>query len=64
MQYYPFQNSPKHDKLYISEAVPKCQILELQPMKTAVLQPVGRKTARAGYKITNFGTGTSNHYKE
>jgi hypothetical protein len=27
-------------------------------MKTAVLQPVGRKTARAGYKITNFGTGS------
>jgi hypothetical protein len=38
-------------------------ILELQPIKTAVLQPpnrrfVRRKTARAGYKITNFGTGS------
>jgi hypothetical protein len=32
--------------------------LELQLLKTAVLQPVGRKTARAGYKITNFGTGS------
>jgi hypothetical protein len=41
------------------EAVPKCQIMELQPIKTAVLQPVGRKTARAGYKITDFGTGSS-----
>jgi TolB-like protein len=45
------------------EAVPKCQILEPQPIKTAVLQPpdrrfVGRKTARAGYKITNFVTGS------
>jgi biotin transport system substrate-specific component len=29
-------------------AVPKCQILELQPMKTA----------KAGSKITNFGTGS------
>jgi hypothetical protein len=30
-------------------------------MKTAVSQPAepaGRKTARAGYKITNFGTGS------
>jgi TRAP-type C4-dicarboxylate transport system substrate-binding protein len=33
--------------------------LELQPIKTAVLQPEGRKTARAGYKITNFGTGST-----
>jgi hypothetical protein len=32
--------------------------LELHPIKTAVLQPEGRKTARAGYKITNFGTGS------
>jgi hypothetical protein len=29
-------------------------------MKTAVLQPVGRKTAKVGYKITNFGTGSIN----
>jgi hypothetical protein len=27
-------------------------------MKTAVLQPIGRKTARACYKITDFGTGS------
>jgi hypothetical protein len=42
----------------MGEAVPKCQILELQLTKTAVLQPEGRKTARAGSKITNFGTGS------
>jgi hypothetical protein len=30
-----------------------------QLMKTAVLQPVGRKTARACYKITDFGTGST-----
>jgi ACR3 family arsenite efflux pump ArsB len=28
-------------------------------MKTAVLQPIGRKTARACYKITDFGTGSN-----
>jgi hypothetical protein len=49
----------------IIEAIPKCQILELQPMKIAVLQPVGRKTARAGYKITDFGTGSyCNQFKK
>jgi hypothetical protein len=26
-------------------------------MKTAVLQPLGRKTVKAGYKITDFITG-------
>jgi hypothetical protein len=40
------------------EAVPKLQFLEQQLMKTAVLQPAGRKTARACYKITDFGTGS------
>jgi hypothetical protein len=39
------------------EAVPKFQFLEQKLMKIAVLQPVGRKTARAGSKTTNFGTG-------
>jgi hypothetical protein len=40
------------------EAVPKLQFLEQQPIKTAVLQPIGRKTARACSKITDFGTGS------
>jgi hypothetical protein len=48
---------PPVHRTYTDEAVPKGQVLELQPMKTAVLQPVRRKTARAGYKIPNFGTG-------
>jgi hypothetical protein len=42
----------------IIEAVPKLQFLEQQLMKTAVLQPIGRKTSRACYKITDFGTGS------
>jgi hypothetical protein len=44
---------------YKSETVPKLQFLEQQPINTAVLQPEGRKTARASYKITDFGTGSS-----
>jgi hypothetical protein len=43
---------------YLCEAVPKLQFLEQQLMKTAVLQPAGRKTARACHKITDFGTGS------
>jgi hypothetical protein len=45
---------------FIYEAVPKYQILELQPIKRAVLQPVGRETARTGDKITDFGTSSHN----
>jgi phospholipid N-methyltransferase len=43
----------------LNEAVPKLQFLEQQPIKTAVLQPVGRKTARACSKITDLGTGSN-----
>jgi hypothetical protein len=34
----------------IIEAVSKLQVFERQLMKTAVLEPLGRKTARAGIK--------------
>jgi hypothetical protein len=33
-------------RLLLTEAVPKCQILELQSMETAVLQPVGRENRK------------------
>jgi hypothetical protein len=46
-------------KKLINESVPKLQFLEQKLMKTAVLQSVGRKTARACYKITDFGTGST-----
>jgi hypothetical protein len=52
------------ENFIIKEAVPKLQFLGRQAklvqqlMKTAVLQPIGRKTARACYKITGFGTGS------
>jgi hypothetical protein len=48
--------------LFTREAVPKLQFLGRQalpvqqPIKTAVLQPLGRKTARVCSKITDFGT--------
>ena len=45
-----------HLCIFAFEAVPKCQILKLQPIKTVVLQAVGRKTTRACDKIINFGT--------
>jgi hypothetical protein len=46
---------------YIEELVPKLQFLGRQAkfvqqlMKIAVLQPVGRKTARVGSKTIDFG---------
>jgi hypothetical protein len=40
------------------EAVPRLQFLEQLPLKFAVLQAPGRKTARAGDKTTGFGTGS------
>ncbi|MDR1362949.1 MAG: endonuclease/exonuclease/phosphatase family protein [Spirochaetaceae bacterium] len=62
------------NKKYTKEAVPKLQFLGRQaklvqqPMKTAVLPssydaPIGRKTARACYKITGFGTGSNDKHK-
>jgi hypothetical protein len=44
----------------IDEVVPKCQILELQPMKTAVLQGFSLKNCKSQSKITDFGTGSDN----
>jgi hypothetical protein len=61
------RHSRKHGASYkymSYEAVPKLQFLGRQAklvqqlMKTAVLQTIGRKTARACYKITDFGTGS------
>ena len=43
----------------VFETVPKCQIMEQQPQKNAVLQAIGRKIAKACDKITNFGTSVS-----
>jgi hypothetical protein len=36
------------------EAVAKLQFLQQQPLKTAVLEPIGRKTAKACAKLTEF----------
>jgi hypothetical protein len=59
-----FLSSQPCRKNKLLEAVPKLQFLARQALpvqqliKTAVLQPEGRKTARAGYKITDFVTGS------
>jgi probable rRNA maturation factor len=52
----------KNEKIIdlFNEVVPKCQILEQLPLKTIVLQAVGRKTIRACDKIIDFGTGSNN----
>jgi AraC family transcriptional regulator of adaptative response / methylphosphotriester-DNA alkyltransferase methyltransferase len=56
LEYRPIKEIAEKVKLLLDEAVPKSgspgrtMILELQPIKTA----------RAGYKITNFGTGSDN----
>ena len=41
-------------KTVIKEALAKLQFLQEQPIKKAVLQAVGRKTARATAKLTEF----------
>jgi small-conductance mechanosensitive channel len=64
---YYYNVISKEEKHNANEAVPKLQSLGRQaklvqqPIETAVLQPVGRKTARANDKTTGLGTGSNNN---